>query len=149
MIHLHLVCWLVILESRVHYQFLSVEVSFLISIGTTNYDNNFWNKIFYNYICRAIGDYGIYIVSENVFLWAYVWSFRVINYYYGPIIVKSNALWGLNSWGEYVAYPIFWNYTAEKRYVLSMAFGRLLYCLPTVFTWFWDLSPIYTLFFEK
>ena len=93
------------------------------------------------YIFHSISDDGIYLVSKHVFLWAYVRIFRVINYYWWPIRVKSNLFWVLHSWIEYVAYHILWNCAENKGSVFGVDFGRLLSFLSTEITWTYILSP--------
>ena len=103
----------------------------------------------FTYTCHSIRNDGLYLVSEHVYLWENVSIGIVINYDWWPIRVKSNLLLGLHSWREYVAYPILWNFVGDKGSVFVVAFGGLISCLPTGFTWPWILPPSSVFFSYK
>ena len=114
-----------------------MQVPLTISPGISNCTNQCWNKIISTYSCHYIRNYGLYLVSEHALLWEYVRICNVINYYWWTIRVKSNLLWGLHYWREYVAYTILWNCAENKGSTFGEAFGRLIYCLPTDLNWIW------------
>ena len=147
-IKLHLLYWLVILESRVHYSISLCWVVPYYSLVPANCYNPF-RKIFSAYTFHSIGDYGLYIVSELVLLWSYVFIFKVINYYCWPIRVKSNMFWGFHSLREYMAYLILLNCVLDKGSVLCVDFYRPLYYLPTGFMIFCIIPPASVLFSWK
>ena len=48
-----------------------------------------------------------------------------------------------------MAYYILCNFAVDKGSVLGVAFGGLLYCLPTGFNLFWIIYPVSALMFCK
>ena len=103
-------------------QYLIMDLSLITSPGLAHCANTFWNKTFSTYCYQSIGDYGLYIFSIHVFLWAYVCSWVVINRDCVSIRVKYRNFWGLNYREEYVSYPVLWNYTVDKGYVIGVSF---------------------------
>ena len=118
-----------------------MQFSLIISPGPANWANNFRNKIFSTYICHSIRNYGLYLFNENLFLWENLCIGKVINYDCWPIKFKYNLYWGFHSWREYVIYPILLSCAQNKGSIFGVAFGGILYCLPTEITWIWILPP--------
>ena len=90
-----------------------------------------------------------YSIKKHVFLWSKLRIGRFINDGLWPIRVKTNLFGGFHSWREYVSYPIIWNCEETKGYVFGVAFGCLIYCLPTGFTWIWILPTSSVFFLTK
>ena len=148
-VNLHLVFLLVSLKSRVHNSFICVHFPLIIVPVPSIFANQFFNRILSTYNFHYIIIYGIYLVIEHVFLWSYVSICGVLNYYWWPIIFKSNLLLGFHSWREYEAYPIILNCVQNKGSIFGVAFGRIISCFPTEITRIWIIPPGYEFLSRK
>ena len=65
------------LESRVHNSFALCLFFLVSSPGPYICDNPFRNEIFSKQSCQTVLDEGLYLVSEDVFLWSYMFIYIV------------------------------------------------------------------------
>ena len=76
--------------------------------------------------------------------WTYIHLSKYVHWQSYPLWLFTHQsqiqfFWGFHSWIEYMAHPILWNFAEEKKSVFGVAFGGILFCIPTGFTWIWIL----------